>query len=73
MEYRFLEQLSPEYITMRDVIELYNCEDRSMNGTYMVGDVDDDGDVTLLGLDDKSGFITVISFGDGGEVCEDED
>lgn len=61
MELRFIEQQHPDYVSTRDVIELFNCEDRSLNGNWTVAQIDNEsGDVTLIGMGSKSGYITTI-------------
>lgn len=63
MELEFHQQQIPESITVRDIIELYNCEDHGMNGMYAVAQLDPDGSVMLIGLGEKSGYITMIQLG----------
>lgn len=64
MELEFHHQQIPESITVRDTIELYNCEDHGMNGVYIVAQIDPDSfDVMLVGTGAKSGFITMIQLG----------
>lgn len=61
MEFRFEAQNVPAHITTSDVIELYNCEDQSLNGMWIVADVEDTGDVTLVGASEHvAGMVTVI-------------
>ena len=61
MEIEFHLQQIPECITVRDTIELYNCEDHGMNGNYIVADINPDTlEVTLVGTGAKSGYITMI-------------
>ena len=63
MEIRFESQNVPAHITTSDVIELFNCEDHSLNGMWIVADVEDNGEVTLVGASEQvAGMVTVICF-----------
>jgi hypothetical protein len=64
MQLRFEKQVTEEAITQTDIVELFNCEDASSNGTYMVLNVEDNGDVTLMGMQEKAGYIMTISLGE---------
>lgn len=65
MQYEFIKQQRIGGISTGDEIELYNCEDRQMNGNYIVGMLNTDtGDATLIGTGDKGGYVTVITFGE---------
>lgn len=73
MEFRFEAQNVPAHITTSDVIELYNCEDQSLNGMWIVADVEDMmGEVTLVGASEHvAGMVTVICLSndeDGSDV-----
>ena len=63
MEFRFEAQNVPAHITTSDVIELFNCEDHSLNGMWIVADVEGNGEVTLVGASKQvAGMVTVICF-----------
>lgn len=64
MQLRFEKQVTEEAITQTDIVELFNCEDASSNGMYMVLNVEDNGDVTLMGMQEKAGYIMTISLGE---------
>lgn len=64
MALKFIKQQIAESISTGDKIELYNCDDHQLNGTYIVADVEPEtGDVTLVGTGDKGGYVTVINMG----------
>lgn len=65
MELHFHKQQNLDCITVRDEIELYNCEDHGMNGNYIVANINEATfDVTLVGTGAKSGYVTMITLGE---------
>jgi len=65
MELRFLNQQVPDAISVRDEIELVNCDRDSgyTNGTYTVAQLEENGDVTIVGHDNSptASMIAVIN------------
>ena len=67
MELRFITQQIPGAISLRDEIELVNCDDTGYtNGTYTVAQLEENGDVTIIGHDDTdtASMFAVINIGD---------
>ena len=62
MKLRFIKQQVADSISVRDEIELVNCDRDSgyQNGPYTVASRDHDGSVTIAGKGALSGYIAVI-------------
>lgn len=68
MQIEFIQQETPEAITVGDKIELYNCEDHGMNGNYTVANINPlTLGITLVGSGKLSGFVTMIHITDEEE------
>lgn len=67
MELRFISQQAQGAISVRDEIELVNCDESGYtNGQYTVAQLEENGDVTIIGKDNSptAAIIAIINIGE---------
>jgi hypothetical protein len=60
MEIEFITQQVAGSISVRDEIIVYNHEEDMANGRFMVAALEEDGQVTLVGIGRNEGTVSVI-------------
>jgi len=65
MEIEFIEQKTECCVSTHDKVAVYGCEMPEVNGSWQVvyGD-DESGELLLVGLGDRAGFVSVVGLDD---------